>query len=48
MRPIVIYGGLSDIAHERLLKEVPESFEAPPSADGSGDDEVTRSGILKV
>ena len=48
MRPVVIYGGVSDIAQERLLREVNDLFEAPPSSLDAQDEEISKSGIVKV
>lgn len=49
MRPVVIYGGVSDIAQERLLREVNDLYESPPSTlDGGPDEEISKSGIVKV
>lgn len=48
MRPVVIYGGVSDIAQERLLQEVPELFDVSPSSTEGPEDEVSKSGIVKV
>ncbi|XP_067941687.1 tight junction protein ZO-3-like isoform X2 [Watersipora subatra] len=47
MRPVVIYGGLADIAQERLLREVPEHFESPPTPENQ-EDEVSKTGIVKL
>lgn len=48
MRPVVIYGGVADIAQERLLREVGDLYEAPPSSIDGQEDEVSKSGIVKV
>lgn len=48
MRPVVIYGGVSDIAQERLLREVSDLFESPPSSTDGQEDEVSKTGIVKV
>ena len=48
MRPVVIYGGISDIAQERLLTEVSDLFDVPPSTTDGQDDDVSKSGIVKV
>jgi hypothetical protein len=29
LRPVVIFGALSDVVRDRLLQEHPESFESP-------------------
>lgn len=48
MRPVVIYGGVSDIAQDRLIREVSDLFAAPPSSLDREDEEVSKSGIIKV
>lgn len=48
-RPVVIYGGVSDICRTRLIKEVPELFDSPhPSEQDAGDSEAVKTGIIKV
>ncbi|XP_064644896.1 tight junction protein ZO-1-like isoform X2 [Lineus longissimus] len=49
LRPVVIFGALSDVIRDRLLREHPESFESPQADVNRGGDESTgRSGIIKL
>ncbi|XP_014662332.1 PREDICTED: tight junction protein ZO-1-like [Priapulus caudatus] len=51
VRPVVIFGALADVARERLLADMPDSFESPQTeaGDGSGGSEKNnRSGIVRL
>ncbi|XP_012945825.2 tight junction protein ZO-2, partial [Aplysia californica] len=49
MRPVVIYGAVSDIARERLLAEYPDRFDAPQVERSSSDGEKKgKSAIIRL
>ncbi|XP_050399487.2 tight junction protein ZO-1 isoform X3 [Patella vulgata] len=47
VRPVVIFGAISDIARERLISTYPERFEAPES-ESSSEDSKKKSGIIRL
>ncbi|XP_071141153.1 tight junction protein 1-like isoform X14 [Mytilus edulis] len=49
VRPVVIFGALSDVAREKMLMEYPDRFESPQQDNhGSEDEKKTRSGIIRL
>ncbi|ESO89732.1 hypothetical protein LOTGIDRAFT_234130 [Lottia gigantea] len=47
VRPVVIFGGISDIAREKLLSNYPDRFEAP-LGESSSEDSKKKSGIIRL
>ncbi|XP_052096384.1 tight junction protein ZO-1-like isoform X11 [Mytilus californianus] len=49
VRPVVIFGALSDVAREKMLMEYPDRFESPQQDNhGLEDEKKTRSGIIRL
>ncbi|ELU09381.1 hypothetical protein CAPTEDRAFT_221876 [Capitella teleta] len=48
IRPVVIFGPLSDVARDKLIRDFPEWFESPQAQNGRRDEGSRRSGIIKL
>ncbi|KAJ8311679.1 hypothetical protein KUTeg_011034 [Tegillarca granosa] len=47
LRPVVIFGALSDVARDKLLRDYPDRFESPQN-DGFDDEKKNKSGIIRL
>lgn len=48
-RPVIIYGGISDICRAKLLQDAPDLYDTPTQTDQDNEDtEAIKAGIIKV